>query len=153
MPRARAKRTESWIQSPRAGRACHWLSQGALPPELRVVEADLQAHRGFATLLAAADAGAGARVVQRYADQCSALVNLPYMCWMEHQPFCLPFILEMMKYHSSFSNHLRDTTCAKKRSPGWTWQMTDPPLEGSSLWLSAASAHRPPPPCSRAPSP
>ena len=41
---------------------------------------------------------------------------------MEHQPLCLPFILEIVKYHSPSWNHLRDTRCAKKRSPGWTWE-------------------------------
>ena len=36
------------------------------------------------------------------------------MCSMEHQPFSLPFKLEIVKYHSPSSNHLLDTTCAKK---------------------------------------
>ena len=70
------------------------------------------------------DAGAGAKVVQRCADQCSARTNRPYMCLMEHQPFSHPFKLEIVKYHSPSWNHLLDTRCAKKRSPGWTWQKT-----------------------------
>ena len=84
------------------------------------------------------DAGAGAKVVKRCVDQCSARTNRPYMCFMAHQPFSLPLKFEILKYHSPFSNHFFDTTCAKKRLPGWTWQKTISPKRTSLADLTGS---------------